>query len=714
MVQRDYAQGRETDDVNRVRNRFLNAIKSSLTQTETPIKVMKMDFVYGECEKIYDKDIKDKWEESVTPLDGQQRLTTLYLLHWFAAKKGKVNEADYAFLSRFTYDIRPSSRNFCVHLIGFPPALDKEDISKQIIDQPWFMAEWHNDPTIISMLVMLDAIKEKFNDIENLWDLLTGDEERIIFYFLPLSNNGLSDELYIKMNSRGKKLTMFEHFKAEYEALYDRDTDESNEINHKFDVEWIDLLFPYRDNNDNTTDREFMRYFFYISHILCYQQDKDRSDDEFELIKLLYDSRVSDTNPTPNPKAEDNRNFLKNALDCWYDIFKNGGIDAFFKKYLTDGVYEKGKVATYKSIGEYRGCQNFFNACVKLYNLRTNDFPYGDSLFLYGIIIYLTNKNDKSQEPEFIERLRILRNLIRNSGDEIRKEAMGDLLDEVETLMLYGNIKTGLRHSFNGAQEQEEQDKVKKKAGMSSFEIEMMHKFEDHPLIYGHVSGLGYDHLDLVDTFYDLFSYDYKIIHRAMISIDDYRQEYRGHFFMGNSNSSTWSSLLHPSNRSGFQSTMNVLITLLQKLKGGKTLQDIIDEFVQAQGSAKLYSWRYYFAKYKDMLEGADGELVFGNNNSIITLNKHQFNGKHWDSYLNVIFNIIKGKYSKEVVKLGNYGENLSVLNPISSVASSSNGFIYYQSNSQIDWTVSQNTEGIDTEDRIQKAVNELCKIIIP
>ena len=28
MVQRDYAQGRKTDDVNRIRNRFLDAIKS--------------------------------------------------------------------------------------------------------------------------------------------------------------------------------------------------------------------------------------------------------------------------------------------------------------------------------------------------------------------------------------------------------------------------------------------------------------------------------------------------------------------------------------------------------------------------------------------------------------------------------------------------------------------------------------------------------------
>lgn len=48
MVQRDYAQGRTTDDVTRVRNRFLDAIKSYLVKSEDDNDVMKMDFIYGE------------------------------------------------------------------------------------------------------------------------------------------------------------------------------------------------------------------------------------------------------------------------------------------------------------------------------------------------------------------------------------------------------------------------------------------------------------------------------------------------------------------------------------------------------------------------------------------------------------------------------------------------------------------------------------------
>ena len=186
MVQRDYAQGRTTDDVNRVRSRFLDAIKSYIVKSEDDNDVMKMDFIYGEKEKVWSTTEANKWEKTiVTPLDGQQRLTTLYLLHWYAAKKCSIDESNCKFLNNFTYDIRPSSRDFCAHLMQYAPDWSLP-LQEQLIDQNWFMGEWHNDPTIIGMLVMLDSINEKFSDIANLWEILTGENERIVFYFLPL------------------------------------------------------------------------------------------------------------------------------------------------------------------------------------------------------------------------------------------------------------------------------------------------------------------------------------------------------------------------------------------------------------------------------------------------------------------------------------------------------------------------------------------------
>ena len=71
IIQRDYAQGRDNPDVARVRERFIEALYKAVTE-----KPITLDFVYGDIDK----------EGNMTPLDGQQRLTTLFLLHWYAAK----------------------------------------------------------------------------------------------------------------------------------------------------------------------------------------------------------------------------------------------------------------------------------------------------------------------------------------------------------------------------------------------------------------------------------------------------------------------------------------------------------------------------------------------------------------------------------------------------------------------------------------------------
>lgn len=709
MVQRDYAQGRTTDDVTRVRNRFLDAIKSYLVKSEDDNDVMKMDFIYGEKELVWSTTTANKLEKIiVTPLDGQQRLTTLYLLHWYAAKKGVVEASNYEFLNNFTYDIRPSSRDFCSHLLQYVPdwSLSFHD---QLVDQNWFMGEWLNDPTVIGMLVMLDSINDKFGNIANLWEILTGEKARIVFYFLPLSENGLSDELYIKMNSRGKKLTAFEHFKAEYEDLYEKDSDEARTVNHKFDVEWADTFFPYR-NQDDIVDNEFMKYFFYVSHILCYEQGIKKSNDEFELIKLVY---------SDSPNAVANRNYLEDAFDCWYRVMKDyGSIDNFFAKYLSGFTYEKGKVTTFKSVYEYFDTQNFFHACVKLYQVN-NNFSYSDFLFLYGIITYLINK-DAIKEDEFIDRLRTLRNLIWNSNSgEIRGDAdyMKDMLCEVKDLMLAGVINKELSHKFNGIQIDEEIEKKEKK---QEIDIENLHKFEDHPLIYGYASGLGYDNLGLVDTFVSLFDStpEFVKIHRAMLAIDNYMQTDSNRYYMGNHNRSTWSQLLHKSrNRNNFEKTMAVLRMLLQRIKNGESLDIIINKYLSEKEEEQTFDWRYYFVKYPDMLRGADGELTWDDSNDYIctTLNKHQFNGQHWNPFLNVIYqnlsDKLRDKDGNEIIRLENYGDDLNILKPIASIGTTGTGFIYYHQDTSQPWDVEQENS-LDKVDRVAFAITKIKKIV--
>lgn len=64
IIQRDYAQGRENPDVNRMRTRFLSSLHDAIDK-QHPIT---LDFVYGDVDG----------NGIMTPLDGQQRLTTLF------------------------------------------------------------------------------------------------------------------------------------------------------------------------------------------------------------------------------------------------------------------------------------------------------------------------------------------------------------------------------------------------------------------------------------------------------------------------------------------------------------------------------------------------------------------------------------------------------------------------------------------------------------
>lgn len=82
-IQRDYAQGRNTKNIQYIREMFLSNLFEALSD-DADDKKLKLDFIYG----YEDQDqFQDKQITIFKPLDGQQRLTTLFLLHWYAAKK---------------------------------------------------------------------------------------------------------------------------------------------------------------------------------------------------------------------------------------------------------------------------------------------------------------------------------------------------------------------------------------------------------------------------------------------------------------------------------------------------------------------------------------------------------------------------------------------------------------------------------------------------
>ena len=80
MLQRDYAQGRPkeigSDQLNDKGRNFLDYLFEHLSAHDV---IINLDLIYGSIEKRN----PNSDEETFIPLDGQQRLTTLWLLYWY-------------------------------------------------------------------------------------------------------------------------------------------------------------------------------------------------------------------------------------------------------------------------------------------------------------------------------------------------------------------------------------------------------------------------------------------------------------------------------------------------------------------------------------------------------------------------------------------------------------------------------------------------------
>ena len=684
-IQRDYAQGRNEADVFRVRKRFLAALKEAvLFENKT------LDFVYGDIDE----------DGRMTPLDGQQRLTTLFLLHLYAAKKEGIDSEECEFLNNFTYETRYSATEFCSFLVNeYKPSFEKV-LSEEIIDQSWFPLDWQKDPTISSMLVMLDAIHESFSDVPNIWDRLK--EGAISFYFLLIKDMGLTDELYIKMNSRGKPLTQFEHFKAELEHnLREIDEELSKTVMEKIDIAWTDMLWQYR-SDDNIIDDEFLRYFRFVCDIICYQSGGttlNKSNDEFDLLNEYFSKASTDVIA--------NINKLISMFDCWCDL---GGCtpDEFMAKFISE-THEAGKVVIDKS--------NLFEDCLRNYadvlGNGNRSFPLNQIVLLFAIVTYLQNKAIVT-EDEFARRLRIVNNLVQNSSEEISERSNNNrlpaILQQVEKIIITGEIDLSIKNALNSNQLKEEIEKIDWIKNNYD-KAELLFELEDHKLLQGQISIIGFDNPDLYSRFKSLFDCDWDLVDCALMSTGLYIQYEEGWRYQLGSGSqrniNAWRSLFHmrKSNINGgyFDNTKTIICDLLSKsnLFTDDFLKKIINDYIALCESKSEFPIQYYYVKYPHFRPGSYGKYTWEDCTDkpyelSVLLTQRNWSENTYQPFLKTIDDAhLSREFKGQHIVLENV--YISCVNDAYVAFRNDNDEEVYR----ID--ISQNDDGIDTENRIEK-----------
>ena len=207
-IQRHYVQGANNPKAESVRKLF---IKEIFTAIEEKQNEFNLHFIYGP--------INTDGEDSFVPVDGQQRLTTLWLIARYAAEKAEPSDCKdlLRLLSRFTYEDRINAKRFCQALTCEDSRWDfTQDPNPDILCQDWFVDYWKEDETVASMIRMLSTIHEEWNkhqDTITAEDVLEAIASKIRF---DLKIDAFGDDIYMKMNARGLQLTQWENFKGKF------------------------------------------------------------------------------------------------------------------------------------------------------------------------------------------------------------------------------------------------------------------------------------------------------------------------------------------------------------------------------------------------------------------------------------------------------------------------------------------------------------------
>ena len=442
-IQRDYVQGRATTpEQEEKRAEFVNNLVLAL---EDSSKFCVLDFVYGFVKG-------EKESKTFIPLDGQQRLTSLYLLHWYLlyflrsrredTELEKEEDDNYIHLlhEHFVYSNRISSTEFCKRITSFEENAFNFEINGAVIDvlkqQAWFDDEWVFDPTIETMLTMLDVYEAKLKDKSREQIAVMAkrlfEEEAIYFDRLDLEELHQGESLYVKMNARGKKLTQFENWKSKFTKMLDdyynadefEDGDKSrcgsikfkDYFSYSIEHDWNDYFWRFvttdipvsvLDDITNapypTVDRPFSN-FLKVIHSLLYFKDKNDKNAKASDFQWTFAQNLE----TFGKNKRDNLVFLFQCLDFIAVLPDNFFEDLFYT--TTNQLQEednKHKVRYYGehgtdllklAIGSYENNGTIINN--REDPLR---FDLTSNYLLYAVLRYCAPKYCESRQKPFVD-----------------------------------------------------------------------------------------------------------------------------------------------------------------------------------------------------------------------------------------------------------------------------------------------------------------------
>jgi len=706
QLQRDYVQG--SDNKKEIRDLFICDLVETLSADtpEAKQKTLHLDFIYG---STYDEapasGLHPHWKEGelhfdtpnldvneptkvFLPLDGQQRLTSLWLLHWMLCPETEADAAK-KLLSHFSYATRSSSRRFCAALVAhigdgeLKQQLKNNKAKSALMEAPWFLPAWQKDPTVNSMIEMLVAIGTRLGEADTapLWKRL--QEGAITFTVIEIQSNEfrLTDELYIKMNNRGRLLTDWECYKAKaieclgevvfteenaglWESLQANEQEKKPADYFSFRVDgcWQDFFWhlsrggesPLEDHVQRSD--EMMRYFFtWWAEYRYYHYNTGECSDKMHVFKsaeeitLLFQvlNKLHEIG-YPHGESAENQDQEKEFLETAFGVVDEMPVEV--------RLHFTGSEGNESRVGDL-----FRLLCEGKLERR-------HQVLVYYLLLRLVKYNEKATDANLHDFLRVVRNFLYGIREENKKMAFnsGIELKELSRYAKYLDEVLGEKEVYAGLSSKEISEETSQNVSAFHHEVEKakwicahpaekaaLFRLEEHDLLRGFLRNLpwqvgsGIDINKLCEAFFAIFGSPWqqetekpsdKLVARALVAcgfqgiLNRGIRKYTWWAYCFGGDEPHWRFVLtyhkdmHLKEHTGRQNLLSALQRLFklyieQSGTPEERLQAIIDNFLMQTENKKPPL--YYLVKYPDLWSGKIYHFAFTYDGEVGTKVKH-------------------------------------------------------------------------------------------
>lgn len=375
-MQRDYCWGTTKADKadkhgNSLFKNFLDTLVQDCNENKTDF-TMGLFYGYIEDDRIY-------------LCDGQQRITSLYLILLYAYKLGKVDKGllIHNNMPCMQYAVRDSSLFFLNDLVEHIKNIQNIDNIKKA---DWYFEEYNNDDTIQNIIAALSTLE---NEDKNENNRINDDKfiphilKEINFIFIDMEKRENGEETYVLLNTTGEPLTTVENLKP-YLVFNNTDKMEKyaeiwEEIEHFF---WIK-------NNQNyeMAEKGFMEFLRWVVILTCYEKSANILKEK----GVLYSFFTKEEKPAIEVIKEYFDNIYKEYINPLLDVM---GIKLQFNgEYLEDKKIYSLFAAIYGNINNIPKDSYFYKIFKNIIN-RENKGGI-EKITIKSVVEFLINHESK-------------------------------------------------------------------------------------------------------------------------------------------------------------------------------------------------------------------------------------------------------------------------------------------------------------------------------